>query len=113
MIQIGKQTLPIYRLTPLDETADSLLWRASTMRPQCLWIKSWDEYEARQAVAQATAVAWAAGGLSSPWRDKALVACEYDNDTDVPRGIIRVRKEAFHCQRAVAAQFAGWASGTC
>lgn len=82
--------MPVYRLTPLEETVDNPQWRASSMRPQCLWIKARDEAEARQAVARATCSA--ADGLPPPWNETALVACAYDDDADVPSGIIRVRR---------------------
>jgi hypothetical protein len=83
--------LPIYRLTPLEDTKASLLWRSTTLHPKCLWIRTPDEYEARHAVGRATAARGTADGLFSPWYDEALVACAYDDDADVPAGIIRVR----------------------
>lgn len=96
--------MPIYRLTPLQGTENSPHWRASSLRPQCLWIMARDEYEAREAIARATAVPSAAAGLFPPWNDKALVACEYDDDADVPRGIIRVRTGITGFRKTGAAQ---------
>lgn len=96
--------MPIYRLTPLEESADSVRWQASTIRPTCLWIRTRDEYEARREVGRATAVEGVVGALPSPWQDKTLVACEYDDDTDVPSGIIRVRDKTVRIQAPTAAQ---------
>jgi hypothetical protein len=83
--------MPVYRLTPLGGTEDSLQWQASSIRPQCLWIKTRDEYEARQRVALATAVPTAFGRISPPWHDEMLVACAYDDDKAIAAGIICVR----------------------
>jgi hypothetical protein len=83
--------MPVYRLTPLKGTECCPQWRASSMRPYCLWIQARDEHEARLQVAKATAVPNEPGTLA-PWKDAELVACEYDDSKDVARGIIYVRK---------------------
>lgn len=86
--------MPVYRLTPLEGSERSPQWRASSMRPYCLWIKAHDEYEARRRVAMATAVAPSQSEPETlvPWKDPELVACEYDDSKDVANGIIYVRK---------------------
>lgn len=83
--------MPIYRLTPLDGTENCPQWRASSMRPCCLWIQAADEVEARRRVAQATAVAGAQEETLAPWKDSELVACERDDGKDLAAGIIWVR----------------------
>jgi hypothetical protein len=85
--------MPVYRLTPLEGSERSPQWRASSMRPYCLWIQAHDEYEARRKVAMATAVARLSGEPETlaPWKDSELVACEYDDSRDVASGIIYVR----------------------
>ncbi len=86
--------MPIYRLTPLEGSERSPQWRASSMRPYCLWIQAADEYEARRKVAMATAVMSEPETLA-PWKDAELVACEYDDSKDVANGIICVRKTPY------------------
>lgn len=89
--------MPVYRLTPLEGSERSRQWRASSMRPYCLWIRAQDELEARRQVAKATAVAAAQGEPQTlaPWKDAELVACEYDDSKEVACGIIRVRKTPY------------------
>lgn len=83
--------MPVYRLTPRTGTENSPQWRASSMRPHCLWIRARDELEARREVARATAIA--AGSMTlAPWKDEELVACEYDDSKNVAAGIIYVRR---------------------
>ena len=85
--------MPVFRLTPLEGTETSPRWRASSMRPYCLWIRARDEQEARGAVAKATAIRPMIGDPgSAPWKDSGLVACEYDDSKDVAAGIIYVRR---------------------
>ena len=85
--------MPVYRLTPLEGTERSPQWRASSMRPYCLWIRAHDELDARRRVANATAIAGMQGDpqVLAPWKDAELVACEYDGNKDVANGIIYVR----------------------
>ncbi len=89
--------MPIYRLTPLEGSERSPQWRASSMRPYCLWVQAADEYEARRMVAKATAVDSSPDESETlaPWKDAELVACEYDDSKDVARGIIYVRKTPY------------------
>jgi hypothetical protein len=84
--------MPVYRLTPRPGTESCPQWRASSMRPHCLWIRARDEHEARREVARATAVKSAAEALA-PWKDEELVACEYDDSKNVAAGIIYVRRQ--------------------
>jgi hypothetical protein len=86
--------MPVYRLTPLEGTEQSPQWRASSMRPYCLWVRARDEHDARSAVAKATAMPGGPETLA-PWKDAELVACEYDDSKDVARGIIYVRKTPY------------------
>ena len=82
--------MPVYRLTPVQGTERSPQWRASSIRPHCLWISARDEYEARRAVAKATVCEGVPETLA-PWKDSELVSCEYDDSKDVAGGIIRIR----------------------
>ncbi len=86
--------MPVYRLTPRAGTETSPQWRASSLRPYCLWIRARDEHEARREVALATQVEAmrGAGGTLAPWKDAELVACEYDDSKDVAAGVIYVRR---------------------
>ncbi|MDE2183156.1 MAG: hypothetical protein KGJ78_09045 [Alphaproteobacteria bacterium] len=81
--------MPVYRLTPLQGTERRPQWRASSIRPHCLWIVASDEDEARSAVAKATACSDA----QTPWQDAELVSCERDNNKDLAAGIIWVRRK--------------------
>lgn len=89
--------MPVYRLTPLEGSERSPQWRASSMRPYCLWVQARDEYEARRRVAMATAVARSPEEPETlaPWKDAELVACEYDDSKDVANGIIYVRRTPY------------------
>lgn len=86
--------MPVFRLTPRAGSETSPQWRASSMRPYCLWIRAGDEYEARRAVARATHVDLPpnAPATLEPWKDDELVACEYDDSKDVSAGVIYVRR---------------------
>jgi hypothetical protein len=86
--------MPVFRLTPRAGTETCPQWRASSMRPYCLWIRAGDEFEARRAVARATHVNLPSdeGGTIEPWKDADLVACEYDDSKDVSTGVIYVRR---------------------
>lgn len=84
--------MPVYRLTPRSGTENCPQWRASSMRPHCLWIRARDEHEARLEVARATAVCPAFAETLAPWKDEELVACEYDDTKKVAEGIIYVRR---------------------
>jgi hypothetical protein len=90
-----EKKMPVYRLTPLEGSERSPQWRASSMRPYCLWIQACDEYEARRKVAMATAVASGEPETLAPWKDAELVACEYDDSKDIASGIICVRKTPY------------------
>lgn len=87
--------MPVYRLTPLKGTELAPQWRASSMRPYCLWVRAKDESDARRQVAMATAVSEAATEVCAPWKDARLVACEYDDSKNVAAGIIYVRRNAY------------------
>jgi hypothetical protein len=86
--------MPVFRLTPRAGTETSPQWRASSMRPHCLWIRARDEFEARGQVSRATHVAPMPGEPEPlpPWTNVDLVACEYDDSKDVAAGIIYVRR---------------------
>ena len=86
--------MPVYRLTPVEGTESSPQWRASSIQPNCLWIRASDEHEARRAVARATAVPPMLDEPETlaPWKDSELVTCEYDDSKDVAPGIICVRQ---------------------
>ncbi len=88
--------MPVYRLTPLKGTELNPLWRASSMRPHCLWVRAKDECDARRQVAKATAVppSQNAADIRAPWREAELVACEYDDSRDLAAGVIYVRRKA-------------------
>ncbi len=88
--------MPVYRLTPMKGTERHPLWRASSMRPNCLWVRAKDEVDARCLVAMATTVQRAQNqaGQGAPWKEANLVACEYDDSRDVAAGIIYVCREA-------------------
>jgi hypothetical protein len=94
--------MPVYRLTPTQGTESNPLWRASSMRPHCLWVRALDEFDARRQVARATSVLRSRKGaeLGAPWNEAALVACEYDDSKDLAAGIIYVRRKAIICDRA-------------
>lgn len=81
--------MPVYRLTPLKGTETDPQWRASSMRPHCLWVRASDEFDARHLVARATAIDAA---CEAPWTDAELVACEYDDSKILADGIIYVRR---------------------
>lgn len=81
--------MPVYRLTPVEGTEDSPQWRASSIKPHCLWIVARDEYEARLEVAKATCMG--DSDTLAPWKDSELVSCEYDDSKDLAKGIICVR----------------------
>lgn len=85
--------MPVYRLTPLKGSEASPLWRASSMRPYCLWVTAADECEARHQAAKATSVLPLPGD-TAPWEDAELVACEYDDSKSLAAGIICVRRFA-------------------
>jgi|GEM_PF-1116202 len=87
--------MPVYRLTPLKGTELAPQWRASSMRPHCLWVRAKDENDARRQVAMATAVSGGAMEAPEPWKDAGLVACEYDDSKNVAAGIIYVRRSAY------------------
>jgi hypothetical protein len=82
--------MPVYRLTPVEGTEQSPQWRASSIRPHCLWVLARDEHEARRAVAKATTCTGVPEMLA-PWKDTELVSCEYDDSKDVAIGIICVK----------------------
>jgi hypothetical protein len=86
--------MPVYRLMPVAGTETNPQWRASTMRPYCLWVRADDEGEARCQAAQATAVMHAPGepDVPAPWCDAGLVHCNCDDTKSVAAGIIRVRR---------------------
>ena len=86
--------MPVFRLMPVAGTETSPQWRASTMRPYCLWVRARNENEARRQAAMATAVRHRAGeaDASAPWSDSDLVRCECDDAKSVAEGIIRVRR---------------------
>lgn len=86
--------MPVYRLTPLEGTERSPQWRASTMRPYCLWVRAGSEYDARLQVTRATAVTSVPETLA-PWKDCELVACDYDDSKEVANGIIYVRRTPY------------------
>jgi hypothetical protein len=81
--------MPVYRLTPVQGTENSPQWRASSIRPHCLWIVARDEIEARREVAKATCSE--AIETLAPWKDSELVSCEYDETKNLAKGIICVR----------------------
>jgi hypothetical protein len=85
--------MPVYRLTPVQGTESSPQWRASSIRPHCLWVLARDEYEARREVAEAT-VCQGVPEKFAPWKDSGLVSCEYDDSKDVAGGIICIRTNA-------------------
>lgn len=92
--------MPVYRLTPMMGTESNPLWRASSMRPQCLWVRAEDEIDARRLVARATCALCSRQGHEpgAPWEEANLVACEYDESRDLAAGIIYVRGESTaHC----------------
>jgi hypothetical protein len=94
--------MPVYRLTPLNGTEQDPHWRASSMRPYCLWVHAADEGDARLQVAKATAVAHDPGGpeTDAPWNDADLVACEYDDSKNLAAGIIYVCRSAMNIPQA-------------
>lgn len=83
--------MPVFRLTPLQGTELNPQWRASSMRPYCLWVRAKDELDARSQVATATAVV---ADIEAPWKNAGLVACEYDDSKNLADGIIYVRRNA-------------------
>ncbi len=89
--------MPVYRLTPRKGTEGNPLWRASSMRPHCLWVQAKDEIDARHLVTMATVVQRSRkrSDRSAPWKEAKLVACEYDDSRDLAAGIIYVRNGAF------------------
>ncbi len=89
--------MPVYRLTPRESAKASPRWQASTLRPYCLWVSTSNAQEARQTVAQATAVPFIGGGKWHPWCDEILVACERDDKKHLASGIIRVRNRPPDC----------------
>lgn len=97
--------MPVYRLTPIEESKQNPQWSASSIQPYCLWILAGDEYDARSAVAKATAVP--GGQTLAPWKDPELVACEYDDSKDVAPGVIHVRNTP---QAVAARQREGYAA---
>lgn len=82
--------MPVYRLTPVKGTEESPQWRASSIKPHCLWIVASNEHEARREVAKATVCDGAPETLA-PWKDTELVSCVYDDSKDVAAGIICIR----------------------
>jgi hypothetical protein len=86
--------MPVFRLTPRNNADSSRMWEASAIIPQCLWVFAQDESSARDMVAKATAVASErprrGEKIKSPWRDPALVACDFDETKSVASGIIRI-----------------------
>jgi hypothetical protein len=80
--------MPIYRLTPIEGAEDRRAWKASMIKPVCLWVHAMDEQDARQVVMHAMAVRKKS---ISPWKDARLVSCTCDDCIWVPPGIIRVR----------------------
>jgi len=88
--------MPVYRLTPMKGTESNPLWRASSMRPQCLWVRAADEIDARRLVSKATRVLRSRkkAEQGAPWKEAKLVACEYDDSRDIAAGIIYVRRKA-------------------
>jgi len=82
--------MPVYRLTPVQGTEENPQWRASSIKPHCLWIVASDEHEARREVAKATACNGAFETLA-PWKDTELVSCVYDDSKDLAAGIICIR----------------------
>lgn len=86
--------MPVFRLTPVEGTETDPLWRASSMRPYCVWIRAEDENKARSEVAKATAVAPLPEepGQLAPWKNAGLVACEYDDSRTIAAGVIFVRR---------------------
>ena len=72
--------MPVYRLTPMKGTECNPLWRASSMRPYCLWVRARDEFDARRLVALATSVQRSRKKTDqgAPWKEAKLVACEYE-----------------------------------
>lgn len=99
--------MPVYRLTPVNGTESNPLWRASSMRPHCLWVRAKDEFDARRQVAMATRVTRSRKetNLCAPWKEAALVSCEYDDSKDLAAGIIYVRRKAVVYGRANALAF--------
>jgi len=91
--------MPVYRLTPVRGTEQSPQWRASSIRPHCLWILARDEIEARREVARATTCAGVPETLA-PWKDAELVSCEYDDRKDVAGGIICIKTNSFALRAA-------------
>jgi hypothetical protein len=85
--------MPVYRLMPVEGTESSPQWRASSIKPNCLWVQARNEHEARSAVARATAVStWQGLQSDPPWYDRTLVACENDREKDLAEGIIWIRR---------------------
>lgn len=86
--------MPVFKLTPVAGTETNPQWKASSMRPFCLWIRAADEQEARRAVARATTITDVPIEAEpvAPWRNRNLVECESDDEKDVAIGIIRVRR---------------------
>jgi len=82
--------MPVYRLTPVQGTEQSPQWRASSIKPHCLWIVASNEHEARRAVAKAT-VRDGTSETLAPWKDSELVSCVYDDSKDLAAGIICIR----------------------
>lgn len=96
--------MPVYRLTPLKSAARNPLWRCSTMQPHCLWVRARDEFDARRLVALATTVEKKAAE-DAPWKNAALVACEYDDSRDLAAGIIYVRRLAYTADQGLDLQY--------
>lgn len=86
--------MPVFKLTPVAGTETNPQWKASSIRPFCLWVRAADEQEARRAVARATTITDVPIEAEpiAPWRNHNLVECEFDEDKDVASGIIRVRR---------------------
>lgn len=96
--------MPVYRLTPLKGSEMNPQWRASSMRPYCLWIRAEDEDDARLQVAKATALMPGEPDAEAPWRNSGLVACEYDDSKSPAEGIIYVRRAAGNAPQADVSQ---------
>jgi len=84
--------MPVYRLTPVQGTEQSSQWRASSIKPHCLWIVASNEHEARREVAKAT-ICQGVPETLAPWKDSELVACEYDESKDLAKGVIWIRNK--------------------
>lgn len=88
--------MAVYRLAPIEGTENSHHWQASSIRPKCLWVLADDEQSARHVVVRATSANTKLptgyhDKVASPWLNRNLTTCEYDETITIGSGVIRIR----------------------